>query len=57
MGRLGKLDDRGKENVYVGYERGTKVYRWLDPTTHKLHLSQDEKFEEERKWNFEQVKV
>ena len=51
-GALGKLEDRSKEMVFVGYERGTKGYRCFNPTTHKVHLSQDVIFDEGRKWNF-----
>ena len=51
-GALGKLEDRRKEMVFVGYERGTKGYRCFNPNTHKVHLSRDAIFEEGRKWNF-----
>ena len=30
-GVLGKLEDRSKEMVFVGYERGTKGYRCFNP--------------------------
>ena len=43
---LRKLENRSKEMVFVGYERGTKGYRCFDPTTHKVHLSRDVIFEE-----------
>ena len=36
---LGKLEDRSKEMVFLGYERGTKGYRCFKPITHKVHLS------------------
>ena len=49
---LGKLEDRSKEMMFVGYERGTKGYRCFNPTTHKVHLSRDVIFNEGRKWNF-----
>ena len=39
--RLGKLDDRSKEIVFVGYAKGTKAYRCFDPTTQKLDFSYD----------------
>ena len=47
-GALGKLEDRSKEMVFVGYERGAKGYRSFNPTTHKVHLSRDVIFEEGR---------
>ena len=52
LGTLGKLEDRRKEMVFVGYKRRTKGYQYFDPTTHKIHLSQDVYFEEGHKWNF-----
>ena len=51
-GALGKLEDRSKEMVFVGYKRGTKGYRCFNPTTHKVHLSRDVIFDEGHKWNF-----
>ena len=38
---LGKLEDRSKEMIFVGYERGTEVYWCFNPTTHKVHLCRD----------------
>jgi hypothetical protein len=29
---LKKLDDRGTSVVFIGYEQGTKVWRFYDPT-------------------------
>ena len=51
-GALGKLEDRIKEMMFVGYERGTKGYRCFNPTTHKVYLSRDVIFEKGCKWNF-----
>ena len=39
FGALGKLKDRSKETVFVGYDRGTKGYQCFNPTTLKVHLS------------------
>ena len=49
---LGKLDDRSKEMVFEGYEKGTKGYQCFNPSTHNVHMSRDVIFEEGRKWNF-----
>ena len=38
LGDLRKLEDRSKEMVFLGYERGTKGYQCFNPTTHKVHL-------------------
>ena len=51
-GALGKLEDRSKEMVFLGYDRSTKGYWCFNPTTHKVHLSRNVIFNEGRKWNF-----
>ena len=59
-GALGKLEDRSKEMMFVGYERGTKGYRCFNPTTHKVHLSRDVtsmKGASGTSWNDNRVKV
>ena len=53
-GALGKLEDRRKDMVFLGNERGTKGYWCFDPTTHKVRLSRDIIFVEECKWNFKE---
>ena len=35
--------------VFVGYERGTKGYRYFNPTTRNVHLSRDVIFDNGRK--------
>ena len=39
--RLSKFEDRSKCMVFIGYEVGSKVYKCLDPTTIKIHISRD----------------
>ena len=39
LGALGKLEDRSKEMIFMGYERGKKGYRYFNPTMHKVYLS------------------
>lgn len=36
--------------VFVGYEAGTKGYRFYNPATQRVHISHDVVFEEERSW-------
>ena len=36
-GALRKLEDRSKQMVFVGYERGIKGYRCFNLNTHKVH--------------------
>ena len=49
---FGKLEDRSKEMIFVGYKKGTKGYQCFDPTTHKVQLIRDVIFKEGCKWNF-----
>ena len=39
--RRQKLDDKAKQLVFVGYEKGTKGYRLLDTKTDKIVISKD----------------
>ena len=48
LGTIGKLVDRIKEIIFLGYERGTKGYQCFNPTTHKVHLRREVIFEEGR---------
>ena len=45
-GNVGKLKDKSKEMIFVGYEHRSKAYRCIDPATHKLCISRDVIFEE-----------
>jgi hypothetical protein len=49
---ISKLSDRSSQMVFVGYESGTKGYRFYDPVTKKLHISRDVIFEENRAWDW-----
>ena len=46
LGWLSKLNDRSNDMMFLGYEKGTKVYRCFDPTTYKFHLTRDMSFDE-----------
>jgi len=41
-----KLDPKSKRYIFVGYGDGTKGYRLWDPTTHKIIINRDVKFNE-----------
>eukprot|EP00253_Pinus_taeda_P003210 PITA_03210 len=41
-----KLDPKSKRYIFVGYGDGTKGYRLWDPTTHKIIINIDVKFNE-----------
>ena len=42
----GKLDDRSRKMVLIGYEEGSKAYRVFDPTANHVHITRDAVFEE-----------
>ena len=46
---LGKLEERSKEIMFVGYKRGTKGYLCFNTTTHKVHLSSEVIFKKQHK--------
>jgi len=48
--RLAKVDDRSTPMVFVGYEAGTKAYRFFNPALRLVHVSRDAVFEQERSW-------
>jgi len=48
---LKKLSDRSKKMVFIGYESGTKGYRFFDPTTKRLVVSRDVVFDEKQPWD------
>jgi len=49
---LRKLDDRSRKMVFVGYELGSKAYKVYDPTTRRVHISQDVVFNESTQWTW-----
>ena len=51
-GNLGKLEDRSKEMIFVGYEHGSKAYRCLDHASLKLCISRDVLFEDSTSLSF-----
>jgi len=50
---LGKLDDRGKKVVFIGYQEGSKAYRFYDPVTERVHVSRDVTFDEGTRWDWD----
>ena len=51
---LNKLEDRSTMMILLGYERGTKAYRCLNPINFKVTISMDVIFEESQCWDFSQ---
>jgi hypothetical protein len=50
---LSKLADRSKKMVFIGYETGTKGYRFYDPAAARLVVSRDVVFVENEPWSWE----
>jgi len=51
-GHLKKLDDRSTPMVFIGYEVGTKAYRFYNPVSKRVHISRDVVFDEGRAWDW-----
>lgn len=49
---LTKLDDRGQKVVFIGYQDGSKAYRFYDPVTKRVHVSRDAVFDESARWDW-----
>lgn len=49
---LKKLDDRATPAVFIGYEQGSKAWRFYDPSTHHAIVSRDAVFEEHASWDW-----
>jgi hypothetical protein len=49
---LSKLDDRGRKMIFIGYEQGTKAYRFYDPMLKSAHVSRDVVFDEAGQWDW-----
>ena len=53
--KISKLEDRSTVMILIGYERGRKAYRCLDPMNFKVTISRDVIFEESQSWDFSQL--
>jgi len=51
-GHLKKLDDRSTPMVFIGYEVGSKAYRFYNPVSKRVHISRDAVFDEGRAWDW-----
>ena len=49
---ISKLDDRGQKVVFIGYEDGSKAYRFYDPSTECVHISRDAVFDKGAHWEW-----
>ena len=48
----GKLEDRSKLMIFIGYQLGSKAYKCLDPVNLKVVISRDVIFEETERWTW-----
>ena len=48
----GKLEDRSKLMIFIGYQLGLKVYKCLDSVNLKVVISRDVIFEEAERWTW-----
>jgi hypothetical protein len=48
---LGKLNDRGRKVVFIGYQDGAKAYRFNNPDAERVHVSRDAVFDEGAHWD------
>jgi hypothetical protein len=49
---LKKLEDRGRKMIFVGYERGVKVYMAFDPPTEHITITRDVVFDKSVQWRW-----
>jgi hypothetical protein len=50
--RLSKLEDKSTPMVFIGYEGGSKAWRFYNPSTERVHISWDAVFEKDRAWEW-----
>jgi len=50
---LTKLCDRSAKMIFIGYDSGTKGYRFYNPATGKLVVGRDAIFDENTPWDWE----
>jgi hypothetical protein len=55
LGHIGKLDDRSTPEVFIGYAKGSKAYRILDPGTQRARTTRDVVFDEGRGWAWDKA--
>jgi hypothetical protein len=49
---LSKLEDQGQKVVFIGYQDGSKAYRFYDPVTERVHVSRNAVFNEGACWDW-----
>jgi hypothetical protein len=49
---LKKLEECGRQVIFIGYESGSKEYRAYDPITKHVHVTRDVVFDEQDQWDW-----
>ena len=52
---LAKLDPKGLKVIFIGYEPGSKAYRFYDPAKGQAHVSRDVIFDDTTFWQWNDV--
>jgi transposase InsO family protein len=55
--RLSKLEDRSTMMVFIGYEPGSKAWRFYNQVTRRVYVSRDAVFEEDRAWSWNEDEI
>ncbi|CAL2272145.1 unnamed protein product [Prunus armeniaca] len=50
--KISKLDDKGVKCVFIGVNKESKAYKLYGPITHKVIISRDVLFDEEKTWDW-----
>ncbi|CAL8169495.1 unnamed protein product [Prunus armeniaca] len=50
--KISKLDDKGVKCVFIGVNEESKAYKLYGPITHKVIISRDVLFDEEKTWDW-----
>jgi hypothetical protein len=50
-GHQAKLNDKSVLMAFIGYEMGSKTYRFYNPRTRRVCVTWDAVFMEERRWD------
>jgi hypothetical protein len=54
---LTKVEDRSTMMLFIGYESGSKAWRFYNSTTKHVHVSRDVIFEEGRAWEWNEYEI
>jgi hypothetical protein len=55
--RLDKLEDQSTMMVFIGYEPGSKAWRFYNPVTRRVQVSRDAVFEDDHAWSWNEDEI